>query len=700
MNFALPSALSLLIAVPVLIGLWLWSRWRGRVQLARLGGAERWSSRLSGGKSRRHLISFTLEMIGLILLILGIARPQWGFTEKTVEGQGRSIIVAIDTSRSMLAADMAPNRLTRAKLAAQDLIASLPGDRIGLIAFAGKAFLQAPLTTDHEALLESLDQFDSDLIPRGGTNLSEAISLANETFSKANTSQQALIIFSDGDELEGEALKLARQAKEKNTLIISVGVGTTVGDLVPDPESPGQFIRDANGQPVRSRLQDRVLEALAKETAGLYLNLSNISQMKERLQTILSKLERARSSAKKESRTPIERYSWFVGPALACFLLAYLLRLGHRLKISWLPWSSEAASITRVVCVFFIGTISATAADSSADSRSLFEKIWPQSETNPWQSLQQQSWDQATTEFDQALESARHDKNKPQIQLGRGSALYKAGDLEEARESFAQALNSADRQTNIDAQYNLGNTFAAKAKATLTAKKKANIKTLKGAIKDVQQAISHYEDALRYDPQHPDATYNRDQLKKFLEKLQEKLQQKQQQKGQQGEGKKKGKQKGKGSGGQSGPPSDSSESGEPSDEEGEEDGDGEEGSGEEENEGEEGQAPGQGKSQGKQSGQNGKRKDNDRENAAPEGDEKERSGEQAEGNKLEAKAPGGNAQGEESNSDQAGGASKSQKQTRQFSRSEAKALLDRLSDEDHLPPLIDRAARDSSYKNW
>src|SRR6185295_5645303 len=149
------------------------------------------------------------------------------------------LLFAVDTSRSMLSNDIAPNRLERVKLAAQDLITELQGDRAGLIAFAGRAFLQAPLTIDYDAAVESINDLDTKTIPEGGTNISQAIALAVQTFGKSATGNRALIIFTDGEELSGDAAKEAKKATDAGVRIFTVGIGTPEGSLIPIPGDNG-----------------------------------------------------------------------------------------------------------------------------------------------------------------------------------------------------------------------------------------------------------------------------------------------------------------------------------------------------------------------------------------------------------------------------------------------------------------------------
>ena len=176
-------------------------------------------------------------------------KPRWGYTYEEVKRKGLDLLVAVDTSRSMLANDVAPNRLQRVKLAAQDLFNELRGDRIGLIAFAGRAFLQAPLTIDYDAAVEALNDLDTSIIPEGGTNISEAINLAVRTFGKSAVGNRALIIFTDGEELAGDSVKVAKTAADAGVKIFTIGVGTPEGSLIPLTSGRRHGIRQGQQRP-------------------------------------------------------------------------------------------------------------------------------------------------------------------------------------------------------------------------------------------------------------------------------------------------------------------------------------------------------------------------------------------------------------------------------------------------------------------
>ncbi|MBI5416077.1 MAG: VWA domain-containing protein [Candidatus Omnitrophica bacterium] len=214
-----------------------------------------------------------LIMAAGALSILALARPQWGFEWQEVKRHGLDILVVVDTSRSMLTGDVKPNRLERTKLAVQDLVRKLKGDRIGLIAFAGDAVMACPLTVDYGGFLLSLNDLDAQTVGRGGTNLSRAIEEAVRSYDQTPNQYKAVIIITDGDDLEGDSLSAARQAKEKGIKIYCIGIGTPEGELIQFVNEKGEteFLKDHNGNYVKSRLNENLLQQIALETGGMYV---------------------------------------------------------------------------------------------------------------------------------------------------------------------------------------------------------------------------------------------------------------------------------------------------------------------------------------------------------------------------------------------------------------------------------------------
>src|SRR6266496_2239475 len=277
MSFGAPQWLWGLLLIPILIALFIRAEHRGLRRLQEFVSA-RLLPQLAGTVNRpRRVLRFALLLLGLSLALFSLAQPRWGYTFEDVKRKGLDLLIATDTSRSMLSNDVQPNRLERVKLAARDLINELQGDRVGLIAFAGRAFLQAPLTIDYEAVMESIKDLDTKTIPEGGTNISEAISLATQSFGKSAMGNRALVIFTDGEELSGDAMKSAKAPADAGVRIFTIGVGTPAGSLIPVNGEDGEtaFVKDSAGQVVKSKLDDKRLREIAQAAGGFYLHLEN-----------------------------------------------------------------------------------------------------------------------------------------------------------------------------------------------------------------------------------------------------------------------------------------------------------------------------------------------------------------------------------------------------------------------------------------
>src|SRR5262249_22168458 len=203
------------------------------------------------------------------LLVVALAGPMWGFRWEQVKRQGIDLVIALDTSRSMLATDVKPDRLARAQLTVRDLVAATRGDRLALVPFAGSAFRQGPLALDRAAFRETLDAIQVGIIPRGGTALAAAIDTSLQAFEGRQGNNQAIVLITDGESHEGDLDGAIKRAKERAVRIFTVGIGTPEGELIPGEN--GGFFKDRQGQVVKSRLDEATLERIAVDTGGVYL---------------------------------------------------------------------------------------------------------------------------------------------------------------------------------------------------------------------------------------------------------------------------------------------------------------------------------------------------------------------------------------------------------------------------------------------
>jgi Ca-activated chloride channel family protein len=264
-----PTCLAALGLVPALVAFLLWAGRRRRAALAAFVAAELLPAVAPDLDLRRRRLRAGALAGATLALAVALAGPMWGFRWQEVHREGVDLVVALDTSRSMLATDVKPNRLARAKLAVQDLLAQLGGDRIALVAFAGSAFVQCPLTLDHGAFMQSLEALEVGIIPRGGTSLTAAVDAGLEAFEGREGKHQALVLITDGEDHEGKVAEAAKRAADRGVKVYTVGIGTAEGELV--PVEGGGWLKDRGGQVVKSRLDEKTLEQIAVDTGGVFL---------------------------------------------------------------------------------------------------------------------------------------------------------------------------------------------------------------------------------------------------------------------------------------------------------------------------------------------------------------------------------------------------------------------------------------------
>lgn len=246
---------------------------------------------LQGGEENRIRRRTALWTVAYVFLVIAWANPQWGTRREAVKTKGIEVFIALDLSQSMLAQDIAPNRIERARRFAADLALQLRGNKVGLIVFAGSAYLQVPLTTDYAAIALFANSASPETIPDQGTAIAEAVELAGQYFSQKSQGGKALIIISDGEDHEASAGEAVQKLREQGATVFTLGVGTSDGGFIPiQTDGQEDFKRDASGAPVRSRLNAQMLRELAQEGNGAYYGLS--ANLENTARALLSQLER------------------------------------------------------------------------------------------------------------------------------------------------------------------------------------------------------------------------------------------------------------------------------------------------------------------------------------------------------------------------------------------------------------------------
>jgi Ca-activated chloride channel family protein len=318
MQFADSDAFYWLLLLPALVGFFSFAA-RRRKGLVSTLGEPALVERLSPGVSRlRERVKSALVLSGIFFLVLALARPQWGQGADEVVARGVDVFLVLDTSFSMDATDVAPSRLERARYIADELMNRLRGNRIGLIVFSGSAFTQCPLTLDYGAAKIFLDKVTTGVVPEPGTDIVRALEAAERGFAAESSQFKVVVLLTDGEQNDGNAVKAAEAARERGILIHTVGVGTPGGEPIPVRNERGEvadYVRDESGQPVLSRLDEETLSRIALTTGGKYFRISERDSEIEEIASLVSGMEGAELESKLFRRFQ-ERYYWPLGVAL------------------------------------------------------------------------------------------------------------------------------------------------------------------------------------------------------------------------------------------------------------------------------------------------------------------------------------------------------------------------------------------------
>ena len=280
-----------------------------------------------------------LLWIGLVFGIIALARPQWGLIEEPVFDQSREIVIALDLSRSMLAPDVRPSRLERARLLIKDLLDGLRGERVGLVVFAGTAFLQVPLSADYEVLNEFLPSLNPGFMPVGGTDYEAMLHAVLDAFSASGMADRYLIVLSDGESQTDGWRDLLDDLRKKNIRVIGLGVGTAPGAFIPD--EGGSYVKDERGAVVLSKLNSATLQEIAAATNGMYRDASTWVDLGAVLKQTVESGRRGEFKERIQVRQ-VERFQWALAPALLCLLLSLWREIPVRPRVRNLPLAANA----------------------------------------------------------------------------------------------------------------------------------------------------------------------------------------------------------------------------------------------------------------------------------------------------------------------------------------------------------------------
>jgi Ca-activated chloride channel family protein len=489
----------LLVIVPAMLVFFWWS-WRVRQRLMAQFIQTRLLASLTVGISpTRQKIRLACLVMATFFLILTLGRLQYGFDWEEVKQRGLDVIVAIDTSKSMLAEDIAPNRLKRAKLAALDLMQQAKSDRLALIAFAGGAFLQCPLTIDDSAFRQSVDTLDVNIIPQGGTAIAEAIDTAIASFREGDN-HKALVLFTDGEDQDSGAVEAAKRAGEAGIHIYTIGIGSPEGELLRITDAKGRtdYIRDEQGNVVKSHLNESLLREIAGATpGGFYLPLRGAKTMEALYEKGIGTLPKSETSEKLVRRYH-ERYHWPLAVAMIFLLIEMLFPERKRERSKAVASAPGKAGLREAVTFVALLVAALSALGSPASALREYKKG---------------QFDNALKDYQKSLDKKKDD---PRLHFNAGAAAYKSKNFEEATKQFDEALNSPDLKLLQQSYYNRGNARYYLGESNPDPSKKTET---------WQEAVKDFDSAMKLNAQDADAKFNYEFVKKKIEELKQQQQQ-------------------------------------------------------------------------------------------------------------------------------------------------------------------------------
>jgi len=513
MHWEDPNLLWLLLVAPPALGLFFWWRERSRQRVVAQFIQARLLSALTVGISpRRRKIRHTLLVLAVAFLIIALARPQYGFDLQEVEQSGLDIVVAVDTSKSMLAQDIVPDRLERGKMAALELMQNANSDRLGLLAFAGEAFLECPLTVDDTAFEQSVQGLDVNSVSQGGTGIANAIDTALTAF-KENGHYKTLILLTDGEDNvnEAAALESAQNAAKAGLKIFTVGIGTTEGALirVTGPDGNSDYIRDASGNVVKTHLNETLLRQIADATGGFYLPLRGADTMDVLYDRGLSPLPRSQGVGRM-IRHYHEQFQWPL--SVAILLLVAEILLPERKK-----WTGQASGNPPTSYAFNraeeqelppVITVPPSAVAMLAGLLLLPIAV----SGSPASALRDYNSGNYTNALQEYSNLADVQTNDFRLVFNAGDAAYRTTNYDLAHVLFDQVTLSPNIDLQQKAYYNLGNTQFQMAKQA------EDLDTLQAGFETAEKS---YARAVELNTNDTDAVYNLAFAKDTVERLKE-----------------------------------------------------------------------------------------------------------------------------------------------------------------------------------
>lgn len=481
LRFQYAAYLGTLALLPLLVALFVAMLFWRRKKLERLGTTGIVQQQILGYIPARQTLKFVLMGLSLLFIIIGCANLQKGGTTETIQRKGVDIMIALDVSKSMLAKDVQPDRLTRAKQFIERLTDKMSSDRVGLVIFAGRSYLQVPLTGDYSALKLLLQTVSPDMVPTQGTVIGDAIALSNKSFSSKERKFKSIILISDGEDHDETAIAKVKEATDGGAIIHTIGIGSPQGTQLFDPATNAPKL-DEKGEPVLTRLNETELKNIAAAGNGTYTLLGNTDAAAHKIIEEVEGMEQ-RNIGSVVYTNYISYFQYFLLVALALLIADWIVPGAAKKKRN--PLNTSGLK-TIPVLVLLLCSSMPSFAQSSKKLIASGNKLYAEG-----------NYKDAATQYGKAMQKDTTNIGKGAYNLG--NALYQQKQVEPARKAYeAAAKKTTDKKENAAANYNLGNTY-------MTEKK-------------WQEAIDAYKKTLRNNPQDADAKYNLSYAQQMLKK--------------------------------------------------------------------------------------------------------------------------------------------------------------------------------------
>ncbi|MBI4410944.1 MAG: VWA domain-containing protein [Deltaproteobacteria bacterium] len=498
MKFVALTYVWLFWLVPLAVVFSIWTARRRRQKTERLISPDLWPQMMPGFRPARRRVKAVLVILGILFACIALLRPQWGYTLREVKRKGIDLFVLVDTSDSMLAGDISPNRMERAKRELVDLLKYLHGDRIGLIAFAGRPFVACPLTTDYEAFGLFVDALDTDLIPVQGTDISGAVETALNSFSSDEGRSKAIILITDGEDTFGRPDAAAEKASVQGVRVFVIGMGSEKGAPIPLREGNG-FKKDRSGNMVISRLDEASLQRMALAAGGSYVR--SVTGDLDLEQIYLKGIKEVLQARELKSENKIVGEERFQIPLLLALLFLLLEPFVRETKTA-VKFGALVRRLARIrgrrlgvgVLLFFLFVGHAGSAWAFA----------PFAFDRANGNYENEKYEEAKTLYEKILAK---DPDNPKVHYNLADTYFRLGEFEKAEEHYLKASSAKESSLREYSLYNLGNTKYRQQK--------------------LEESIAYYDKVLEMNPKNEKAAANREFVKKLL-KEQEKSRSEQQ----------------------------------------------------------------------------------------------------------------------------------------------------------------------------